>query len=161
MPINTEQLSDLIERTLKEVDLYSPAAVNLLLLTAAQESHMGTYIRQLGNGPALGVFQMEPATHDDIWENYLDYKYELSGEVLFAADMTGNGAYRSALEYNLKYAILMARMQYRRRPEPLPAADDIRGLAAYWKQWYNTPLGAGTEEEAMLNYKRFVLGEEE
>ena len=121
---------------------------------------MGTYIRQLGGGPALGIFQMEPATHDDIWANFLEFKEPL-GELILEVSGHYSGPDEKAMEWNIMYAALMARMQYRRRPEPLPAADDIRGLAAYWKQWYNTPLGAGTEEEAMLNYKRFVLGEEE
>ena len=161
MPINTDQLSDLTEETLKNVNMYSPAAVNLLLLTAAQESHMGTYIKQLGNGPALGIFQMEPATNEDIWDNYLRYKPEIGFDIVRTAGLAPQDSYAPALKWNLKYAILMARMQYRRRPEPLPDVDDIRGLAEYWKQWYNTPKGAGTVEEAMLNYKRFVLGEEE
>jgi len=41
------------------------------------------------------------------------------------------------------YACAMARVLYYRRPEPLPLPSDIDGLAAYWKQWYNTPLGKG------------------
>lgn len=47
----------------------SSSAVNLLLGTAAQESAFGTYLRQIGGGPARGVFQMAPATAKDIWEN--------------------------------------------------------------------------------------------
>ena len=51
--------------------LVSQEAENLLMGTAAQESALGEYIRQLGNGPALGIFQMEPETFDDIVRNYL------------------------------------------------------------------------------------------
>ena len=46
----------------------SRAAENLILGTALQESNL-RYLRQLGDGPARGVYQMEPATHDDIWDN--------------------------------------------------------------------------------------------
>lgn len=157
MPINKNQLSDLIERSLKAADLYSHSALNLLLMTAAQESHM-TYLRQLHNGPALGIFQMEPATHDDIWSNFLRFKPSL-GESILNISGLGFGPDVSSLEYNLVYAALMARMQYLRRPEPLPAADDIKGFAEYWKQWYNTPKGAGTVSEAVRNYQRFILGQ--
>ena len=38
---------------------------------------------------------------------------------------------------NFKYFTL-------RQPEALPEAGDIEGQAAFWKQHYNTPLGAGT-----------------
>ena len=41
--------------------------------TAAVESRMGTYLRQIG-GPALGIWQVEPATHLDCWDNWLDYR---------------------------------------------------------------------------------------
>ena len=48
------------------------------------------------------------------------------------------------LVWNLGYATAMARLVYRRRPEPLPAAEDIPGLAAYWKAHFNTAAGRGT-----------------
>ena len=66
--IDRHQLDrDIIEPVLSRLHAASPAARALLLGTAAQESAMGRYIRQLRGGPALGIFQMEPATHDDIW----------------------------------------------------------------------------------------------
>lgn len=68
MSINCEQLRLYVIRpTLEKIELWSEAAENLLLGTTAQESHMGTYIKQVGKGPALGIYQMEPATHKDIW----------------------------------------------------------------------------------------------
>ena len=67
MAFNCLQFRDLITRVLKEVALYSPAAVNLLLGTAAQESGFGTYLRQV-KGPALSVFQIEEATFLDLRE---------------------------------------------------------------------------------------------
>ena len=50
--------------------MYSPVAENLIMGTAAQESGF-TYIKQLGGGPALGMFQVEPATAEDILFRYL------------------------------------------------------------------------------------------
>ncbi|WP_291329036.1 hypothetical protein [Desulfovibrio sp. UCD-KL4C] len=154
MGINKIQLADLIKRVLIEADLYSPEAEELLILTVAQESQGGTYLRQLGNGPALGIFQMEPATHDDIWENFLGYRESLGERILDVAGMF-NGPDSKELEYNFRYAILMARMQYYRRREPLPAVNDVKGRAVYWKIYYNTPSGAGTVSEAISNYERY------
>ena len=50
----------------------------------------------------------------------------------------------------------MARIHYLRVPEALPAADDVVGLAAYWKRYYNTELGAGTVEKFVESYQRIL-----
>lgn len=135
------------------IGLNSPEAVQLLLGTAAQESHMGRYLRQI-NGPALGIFQMEPTTHDDIWTNYLQYRTALSRMVSkLRVDMPIGPRQMAG---NLYYAAAMARIHYRRVPEPLPQVGDLSGMAEYWKKHYNTHLGAGTEDEFIANYERFV-----
>jgi len=59
-----EHLREMIQFVLKNYDLYSRDAEELLMLTAACESNLGHYFKQLGNGPALGIFQVEPATYD-------------------------------------------------------------------------------------------------
>lgn len=81
MSFDKNQFRSLILRVLTNVDpaLCSDAAVNLLLGTAAQESEFGKYIRQI-RGPALGVFQMEPATFDWLRDKYsLKYPAALQG----------------------------------------------------------------------------------
>lgn len=151
------QFRDLVDEVVLALGLHSAAAVNLLLGTAAQESRFGTYLRQIGQGPALGVFQMEPATERDIWENFLRYKPGLAQKIKEATGASGPGQH---LRWNLAYQIAMARVHYLRQPGTLPADNDIAGLAAYWKQHYNTPLGKGTVEEFAANYRRYVLGQQ-
>lgn len=147
-----EQLKELIEETLKEIDLYSSDAVNLLMGTAAQESHLGKYIKQI-KGPALGIFQMEPATFGDICNNFLAYKGDLGEKILQSCEAMK--ATPDGLRFNLKLSICFCRLHYLRVPEPLP--NSIEGYAKYWKDHYNTYLGAGTEEEFIRNYKKYVL----
>ena len=48
----------------------------------------------------------------------------------------------------------MARVRYMRVAESIPA--DGRGLARYWKTYYNTPLGAGTVAEFVANWNRLL-----
>jgi len=127
-------------------ELASPAAENLLLGTAAQESVFGTYLYQI-NGPALGVFQMEPGTYQ-----WICNKYSGKYQYLF-------GRPPWELPWNLKLAILTARLRYRVVADPLPEADDIDGLAAYWKQNYNSPAGKGTIEQFIANYRKYVKEE--
>lgn len=152
------QIESLIRQTLSEIKgvklIYksSDAPVKLLLGTMAQESEFGKYIRQLGNGPALGVFQMEPATFNDIVDNYLSYKPELIKEIKQVCNVSRFNA--SDLESNLKLAIIFARLQYYRRPEPLP--KDLLGMANYWKKYYNTYHGKGTIGQFMTNYEIYV-----
>lgn len=151
--MDKKQLRDLIHRVLIALDLHSESAENLLMGTVAQESALGEYIRQLDNGPALGIFQMEPATFRDIVQNYLQYKPELAKLVM---SVSGVNALRSEyLEYNLALSICMCRVHYLRVSEKMP--DNLTGWAKYWKEYYNTRLGKGMEEEFIRNFKQHVL----
>jgi len=151
MGINPKQLRSLIKNTLEGLNLYSPEAEELLMGTCAQESHLGTYINQI-NGPALGIFQMEPATEIDIWYNYVHFNEGLKKSL--GGDWSCPSLRR--LESDLAYQIVMARLHYRRVRGYLPKVDDLEGQARYWKQFYNTPKGKGTVEEYMKNYKELV-----
>jgi hypothetical protein len=147
MSINAKQLRELIIRpTLKDMGMWSESAENLLMGTAAQESHLGAYIKQVGKGPALGIYQCEPFTHEDVvkWarEKYL-------GAIV--------GANHDRLIYDLKYATMICRLHYYRAPKALPEADDIEGMASYWKRFYNSSLGKGKPEEFVRNYERYVI----
>lgn len=152
LQLDAKQLREYIVRpTLVRLGMFSPAAENLVVGTAAQESRID-YVKQLGRGPARGVYQMEPATHDDIWENYLRYSPGLAAKVTELLAPWPERDYQ--LITNLAYATAMCRIQYFRRPEPLPPADDLRALGAYYKRWYNTPAGAATIDEFVTNYRR-------
>jgi|TARA_B100000123_G_scaffold248839_1_gene206686 hypothetical protein len=166
VPINKDQLRTLIvQPVLAVLDLPAPdVAENLLMGTAAHESHLGDYIQQVGGGPALGIYQMEPATLNDCYVNYLDYstRAALKAKVdgFLAAQPVGSDGKpdKSAqLATNLAYATAMCRIRYYRAPGALPSdPNDLNGLAAYWKQYYNTPLGAGTVDQFIADYNRFL-----
>jgi hypothetical protein len=151
------RVSDLREHvirpTLKLLNMGSLAAENLLLGTCAQESRLGTYLKQR-NGPALGIYQIEPATHDDLWKNFISFHPDLLSTLMA---INHYPRYES-LVTDLSYATAIARLVYYRAPEKLPDANDVEGLAAYWKAHYNTPLGKGTVKEFIDNYNSLVLG---
>lgn len=126
-------------------------ASQLLLLTAAQESRCGEFLHQI-KGPARGIFQMEPATHDSLRDNYIAHRPDLSTSLFKLTPIFD----ASVLDYNLAYATAMARILYRPVKDPLPQFGDIEGMARYWKHHYNTLLGRGTVEEAMQSYKRLI-----
>lgn len=150
---DARQLREYVVRpVLVRLNLWSLAAENLVVGTAVHESRLD-YLKQLGRGPALGICQMEPATHDDIWQNYLAYHPGLASRVeqLIAPWPVPRS---SQLVSNLAYAVGMCRVHYRRVPTALPKADDTVGLGAYWKTHYNTHLGAGTIEQFVEAYSQ-------
>lgn len=145
MAIENTQLRDLIERTLNDFDkgVLSRDAVELLMLTAAVETNLGSYIYQV-SGPAKGLFQMEPETF-----RWLRDKYSPRWPIL-------KYCHPEQLEYNHRIAIIFARLRYLTTPEPLPDHRDYLAMAIYWKKHYNTVKGKGTVNKALAKYHRYA-----
>ncbi|MEH6477643.1 MAG: hypothetical protein V7727_18270 [Sneathiella sp.] len=131
---------DVIAPVLTGLDLWDPAAEKLVLGTALVESGLRRS-RQMGGGPARGIFQMEPATFKDI-ERYLLKPGKLDLRARAAKNCIGDPFDFGELAGNDFLAAAFCRLKYLPDPHPLPDPDDIEGLAAYWKRTYNSPLGA-------------------
>lgn len=148
--LDPKQFRELVNTTLKDMEPsvpYSPYAEDLLLMTAAHESRLGTYLVQT-RGPAQGVYQMEPATYDDLLDNYLAYRGELRS-LLESHFVEWRNP--KELSWNLKGATVAARLQYRRVPEKLP--DTLEGMAEYAKEHWNTRLGKASAADYLNAYK--------
>lgn len=158
MSIDIKQfVKHIIDPILKEIDLYSAPASWAILATASVESDMGTYIRQHEDGPALGIYQMEPSTHDDIKENFLSYRPELCKRIFKAINVRKlDSMHAERMVYDLKYATIMCRLQYLRFKEPLPEVGDAIGMAKYWKKYYNTVKGKGRVTKFLTNYELYI-----
>lgn len=155
--MDKDELKHMIESVTETLGLQSPGATALLMGTIAVESAFGRFRRQMG-GPALGIVQMEPATYRDIWHNYLEYHPRLAGRVAGFIHSPGSPDERyGELVANDELAVAMARVLYRRYPEPIPDPDDIPGLAALWKKRYNTERGKGTVEKYIEAFNRYCL----
>jgi len=133
----------------------SPAAINLLTGTALVESGC-VYLRQLENGKAYGLWQMETVTHDDCWTNWLDYPANARVALAIKAMLPAGTPDRDHLVWNLRYACAMARIKYWRGVPPLPAAGDAAGLSAYHKKIYNSPLGAADAAANVALFTRAI-----
>jgi hypothetical protein len=148
-------LAYVIRPVLKDLDLWSPSAELLLLGTACAESECGRWLRQLNDGVALGIFQMEPATYQDCWINFLNYRPALARRVMdWTSVVFPDIPEPREMVWNLAYATAMCRIKYLRDPEPIP--DTLPGMAAYYVRIYNTPLGKGSVEKYLANWQRFV-----
>jgi hypothetical protein len=141
--IKADQLRKYIIRpALTPHGLWSRDSEELLMLTAAKESHLGYYIHQLGDGPALSPWQIEPATFDWLCSMFPQYLRDRES---------------SELVYDLRLGALAARVRYLVDSEPLPAASDVEGMARTWKRVFNTVAGKGTWQEASEAYYKFVV----
>ena len=127
----------------------SIARQHQVLGTGLKESGY-VHTRQIGGGPALGFFQMEPATHSDILKNFIAYRPDLAKVVY---ELTGS--YTPSAEVliaNPIYAAFMCGIQYLRSPLPLAGPFDSFGQACLWKKVYNGP-GAGVVSDAVQYFR--------
>lgn len=143
VPLDRNKLKTLIESVLKEYNLYSESAVNLILGTCAQESLFGQYRRQI-KGPAISIYQIEPATFNWLKDKYRR-KYPKLDKISFID-----------LEFDDRAATIFCRLRYLADKHPLPAANNLHGLAQTYKRVYNTFLGKATIDDFIQNYRRFV-----
>lgn len=153
--MNKDDLRITIKDVLERLNMYSDGAVELLMGTCAVESDFCKFDKQIGGGPALGWWQMEPATMNDLWSNYIKYKEGLKAILASEFEMYGPNIER--LQNDPEYGIVMARLLYRRSKTLIPDADDIAGLATTWKKVYNTYLGKGTVEKFIKKYKQHCI----
>ena len=133
--------------------------IGLMIGTAFVESD-NKYRFQKNDGPARGIWQMEPGETgaQDIFTNYLSYQndkrrkklYKKLTQIWLGLDavpffVPSKKELGIHLACNDWFACAMARLQYYRVPKPLPTT--VHGLAKYWKTWYNSIAGKGTEEK--------------
>jgi len=159
MSIYPSQLRGLIADVLYAMEsiaqkpgILSHEAIELLMLTAAQESHCGAYIKQV-RGPALGIFQMEPATCEDLFMNYLRFQPDTQKAVDHF--ITEGVDFKMQMMGNIPMQIVFARAQYRRFPERIPS--NSKDIARYYKKYWNTEKGKATVEEALRNYDKYAF----
>ena len=140
--MKVSEFKDCIHDTLLPLGYNDQTAEKLLLGTALHESGGLQYVKQV-NGPALGFFQMEPATLRDLLNNWLAYRPD---KKKFLANHTNLGqSLENNLRMNIPFQILAARFQYMRFKERIPST--VEGQARYWKEYWNTHKGKGTTEQ--------------
>lgn len=144
----------IIEPVLSKLQVYSKEAEEILVFTCAAESLGGTLLQQV-QGPALGVYQMEPSTYTDLWINYIRARNKMA--TLMALHM---GCSRipetERMIYDLHFATAMARIFYLRCSGKLPDAKDVDSIWEYYKKFYNTEKGKAKKDEAIAKYHKFI-----
>ena len=141
-----KQIREIIDWSLKEMGLHSEDAVDLVYKTGNAETGY-RHLKQMGGGPAIGFWQVEPATLIDIMNNYVKYRPELEKRLkslgFSESDM------ETRVMSNIALQAVFCRLKYKRDKYALPKFNDLKGQAEYWKRVYNTHLGKGTIKHFM------------
>ena len=165
--VSLDQIRSLIFKVCYGVgDKYgTKEAVQLILETGLVESRY-KYLTQLGDGPAKSFWQVEPATAVDNLQHYLKHRTPLMSKCAEVSMVDvkhwqnfSEPLWADILEKNIAAAIIHCRLKYWRVPKKMP--NSLEGRAKYWKQYYNSSLGAGTEEKYVeaVQDMRGVLGD--
>lgn len=150
--IDPEQLVEYVIRpTLNYLGMGGKQAEALVLGTGMVESHLRA-LQQYG-GPARSIYQIEPTTHNDHWDSFLEYRGNLKQKVSDLCGYNGLGQWGKVDELwgNLPYATAMCRLKYWRSPHPLPAMD-AGAMARYHKEIYNTDKGKTDPEKSVDHF---------
>lgn len=123
-----------------------PLAVNLLLETAAQETHLGQYRDPTPRYAGTGLCQVDLVSFSDIKKRtrskHLDKILDVFGINLIDVDYL-------ELESSPLLAFIFCRLHYKLKPEKIPVS--LIDRAQYWKTHYNTRAGKGTPDEYIKN----------
>tara|TARA_Y100001963_G_scaffold137758_1_gene201802 strand:+ start:209 stop:676 length:468 start_codon:yes stop_codon:yes gene_type:complete len=141
-----DEIKEIAEHALYKIDCYSDDALALVVRTGMAESGYRA-LRGYGEGnPAIGFWQIEPATLYDMMRNYIAYrpKHRKNLEEL-GMEFTGNDIEMSVIS-NMAVQAALCRLHYRRDSKPIPSWDDLEAQGKYWKRVYNTSEGRGTVE---------------
>jgi hypothetical protein len=149
-----------IKPTLKRLGVYSKAAENLLLATAAQESGLGSHLKPAGQR-ALGIYQIHSLAHRHIWDDHLALHSEMASLVRgLASQHDFLSQPHAELATNLSYATAIAWFMYARHDNfSLPKSNDITALAALWKRFYH-PKSKTSITDFSENFSRYLAEHE-
>lgn len=166
----TDLRSLVIRPTLEQLDDWSPAAENLLLGTAAQESQLGfrldTSHAHANDSQGQGLYRISARTHIQVWDEFLITNPELASRLRgLASQQQFLKAPHQELITNLSYATGVAWMIYKRHKIALPHADDVEALGDYWLKYFskrdgdNYEMGDCEMEQFVTTYRKLVLRE--
>ena len=160
--ISPTQIKSLIQSTCEGMgDIFdSEDAITLIHETGVVESGY-KYLRQLGDGPARSFWQIEPLSAVDNLQHFLSYRKSLMAKCAEASMIDikhwqnyNEKLWADILEKNIAAAIVHCRLKYWRVPMKMP--NTLEGRAKYWKKYYNTEQGKGTEEKYIDTVKEYL-----
>lgn len=137
------EIKEIVEYALYRIDAYSDDALALVVRTGMAESGYRALKGHGEGNPAIGFFQIEPATMNDMIDNYIKYRSHYKKNLISLGMNFEKDTIMSVMS-NIGVQAALCRIHYRRDKHSIPSWDDLEGQAKYWKRVYNTSLGRGT-----------------
>jgi hypothetical protein len=129
-------------------------APNLILETISAETQMGTF-PDCTTKSGYGLCQFDPVGfYDVINRTRRSDKAKVKNK--FGYDL--NTVRLDQLNDDPVLSIILCRLKYKLRPEPIP--NDIMSRAVYWKRFYNSSAGKGTVEHYLESAERNLYTKE-
>ena len=139
-----KEIKEIVEYSLYKLDCYSDDALALVVRTGMAESGYRALQGYGKSNPAIGFWQIEPATMYDMMRNYITYRPQYR-KVLEELGMKFKGDdIEMSVISNMAVQAALCRLHYRRDKYSLPSWDDMEAQGRYWKKVYNTYKGKGT-----------------
>lgn len=126
------------------------AAIQLMVATAGQETHLGHLRDPTTYRAGAGIMQVDPIGIEDIqlrgrkWIKFCKTKWDIHLDRVKHRELN-EGAF---------LCVVAARVRYKVVPKALPRKDDIDGQWEYYKKYYNSYAGVATKDEFIRNRKR-------
>jgi len=142
----------IIAPALVAIGVYSDDRMDMVFVTGAAET-LYQDIKQY-KGSAISWFQIERKTHDDLYRFLGNSKKQYIIDGLIR--ITDGQLTFKELEVNPFYAAACCAIRYMYEPSPLPKAGKRMAQAVYWKQFYNSIKGKGTEGKFLENVTEVI-----
>lgn len=139
------EFKSVCENTLVDMQADTPQALLAISMIVAHESRGGTYWEQIG-GPALGIIQMEPWVHDDVWKH--------CDSIQHRANLAEIEQDVNQLRESIRYNVFMARCRLIMIPEAFPNTPGL--MARYLKKYWNSDAGKATPAKYLNDYNWWV-----
>ena len=144
-----KEIKEIVEYSLYKLDCYSDDALALVVRTGMAESGYRALRGYGESNPAIGFWQIAPATMYDMMRNYLRYRKKYKDALKeLGMKFKGDDIEMSVIS-NMAVKAGLCRLHYRRDKYPLPSLDSIETQGKYWKRVYNTHKGKGTVKHFM------------
>ncbi len=156
----SELREQIIGPTLKYLGIDSNVAEELLLGTAALESQLNPLHK---NAERLGIYQITPRQHRQIWDEYLAFKPDLASRVRgLASQHRFLQDPDSELSWNLSYATAIAWLMYQREDIVLPTNNEADQLGLLWRRCFGRKTEHGEQAEKqfagwLTDYRRSLI----
>jgi len=129
-------------------------SINAVMMIIAHESVNGFYLVQL-KGPALGMIQMEPLTHNETWKwGDTIWINALTCEIITQQEFDSKSHPKpDRLIYDLAYNVFMCRQRLFMKKGALPTG--MHELSNYLKNAWNSAYGKAEDYSYVHSYNNW------